>query len=34
VTEAILAGFEKGSGAFINPRSPEKCAEDLRKAKI
>lgn len=30
VTSAILAGFEKGSGVFINPRSPEKAAEDLR----
>jgi UDPglucose--hexose-1-phosphate uridylyltransferase len=30
VTEAILAGFEKGSGVFINPRSPENAAKDLR----
>lgn len=34
ITEAIQAGLEKGSGVFINPRSPEKCAEDLRRAEI
>ncbi|MEK7542719.1 MAG: galactose-1-phosphate uridylyltransferase, partial [Patescibacteria group bacterium] len=31
VTEAVVAGFEKGSGTFINPRTPEAAAEDLRK---
>jgi UDPglucose--hexose-1-phosphate uridylyltransferase len=33
VTEAIIAGFEKGSGVFINPRSPESAAMDLRNVK-
>lgn len=30
VTMAIQAGFEKGFGMYINPRSPESAAEDLR----
>lgn len=33
VTEAILAGFEKGSGIYINPRSPESAARDLREVR-
>jgi UDPglucose--hexose-1-phosphate uridylyltransferase len=32
VTNAILAGFEKGFQVFLNPRSPESSAEDLRNA--
>ncbi|MFH1612108.1 MAG: hypothetical protein ABH887_02480 [bacterium] len=32
ITEAIVAGFEKGSGVYMNPRSPENAAEDLRNA--
>jgi len=32
LTEAIVAGFEKGSGIYINPRSPENAAADLREA--
>jgi len=34
ITEAIQAAFEKGSGAYINPRSPESAAEDLRNADL
>lgn len=30
VTTAIQAGFEKGFGIYINPRSPEAAAADLR----
>lgn len=32
VTEAIQASFERGSGFYINPRSPENAARDLRGA--
>ena len=34
VTTAIMAGFEKGFGVFLNPRSPESAAADLRAAII
>ena len=34
VTNAILAGFEKGFHVFINPRSPESAARDLQSACI
>lgn len=34
VTTAIMAGFEKGFGMFLNPRSPESAAGDLRSAII
>jgi len=34
VTTAIIAGFEKGSGVYINPRSPESAADDLRNTVI
>ena len=34
ITEAIQAGLEKGAGVFINPRSPESAAADLRNANI
>lgn len=34
VTTAIMAGFEKGFGIYLNPRAPEYAAIDLRKAEI
>jgi len=34
ITEAIQAALEKGSGAYINPRTPEHAAEDLRNADL
>ena len=34
VTTAVMAGFEKGYEIFLNPRSPEDAAEDLRSAVI
>lgn len=34
ITEAVVAGFEKGSGVYINPRSPESAANDLREVAI
>lgn len=34
VTTAIQAGFEKGFGVYLNPRSPESAAVDLRNAVI
>ncbi len=34
VTTAIMAGFEKGFGVYLNPRSPESSATDLRAAVI
>lgn len=34
VTTAIMAGFEKGFGVYLNPRSPESAASDLRAVPI
>lgn len=34
VTTAVMAGFEKGFGVYLNPRSPESAAGDLRAAVI
>lgn len=34
ITEAIVAGFEKGSGVYINSRSPENTASDLREVSL
>jgi len=33
-TEAVVAGFERGSGTHINPRWPEDAARDLREISI